>query len=631
MFSNHSQPVSVNRAFEEQARLFAESPALMFGDDAWSYRSLNHRANQIARFLLSAGIAQGARIALCLERSPELIAVLIAILKTGGVYVPLDPSYPAERLAFMLADSGASLLITQRKFAPLFGDAGFARWGGQSGVTRVLLSECQAEIEGQPGGDLELETEEGSAAYLMYTSGSTGIPKGALIPHRGILRLVKGADYVHFGSDEVFLQMAPASFDASTFEIWGAILNGSALAMMPAGVYSLAGIGAALARYRVSTLWLTAGLFHLMVEQRLEDFRPLRQLIAGGDTLSPTHVRRVLERWPKCAVVNGYGPTETTTFACCHRIALADLDQGSVPIGKPINRTTVYILDGDQKPVARGEEGEIYIGGDGVACGYVNRPELTRERFVSDPFRPGHDANEDPRLYRTGDLGRMRADGCVEFLGRLDGQLKINGFRVEPGEIEANLMRHPLVTQAAVVVRPDRAGKKRMVAYAVGTIGGAFVNGGSLRAFLATKLPAQMVPAQIVMVASLPLTANGKVDRSLLPPPSADIGGRALTYPDPADLAEEIILGAWQKALGQDEIEPDRNFFDLGGDSLRLMAVHAEIQRAWKQDFPLLKLLEYPTVRSFAVWLRGGCGNSGLIEVKRRALGQREALLNRLG
>jgi acyl carrier protein len=329
----------------------------------------------------------------------------------------------------------------------------------------------------------------------------------------------------------------------------------------------------------------------------------------------------VLARWPECAVVNGYGPTETTTFACCHKISFADLEKGSVPIGRPINKTTVYILDANRRPVEEGGQGEIYIGGDGVAAGYVNRPELTRERFVPDSFGTEDGAS----LYRTGDRGLRRADGCIEFLGRLDGQFKINGYRVEPGEVETVLLSHPAVSQAVVTVRSDSPGSKRMVAYVMARDP---VSGDDLRAFLATKLPAQMIPSQVAMVESLPLTTNGKIDRSRLPipPPGANAGARADA--SIADTVEEIVLEAWRKALGRDEIMSDRNFFDLGGDSLRLMAVHAEVQRVTEREFPLLALLEYPTVGSFTAWLRGGRGKTdpGLAQAGKRARVRREAL-----
>ncbi len=345
----------------------------------------------------------------------------------------------------------------------------------------------------------------------MYTSGSTGEPKGVNVVHRGVVRLVKGPNYASFETDDVFLQLAPAGFDASTLEIWGCLLNGGRLVVMKPGQPTLRELGEAIRSAGVTTLWLTASLFHLMVEEELESLAVVRQLLAGGDVLSPTHVRMVLKKCPGVTVINGYGPTENTTFTCCHPMkSVGIFGEGAVPIGQPISNTSVYLLDGAGQPVPAGVIGELYAGGDGLARGYWDRPALTADRFVPDPF------SGNGYLYRTGDLARRRDDGVIEFLGRRDHQVKIRGYRVELGEIEAALRSLDGVRDAVVVARdngPEQ--EKSLVAYVVGN---TEPDGSTaeIRSFLEARLPAYMVPTMIRSLESLPLTATGKVDRNLL-------------------------------------------------------------------------------------------------------------------
>ena len=303
-------------------------------------------------------------------------------------------------------------------------------------------------------------------AYIMYTSGSTGTPKGVAIPHRAVVRLVKETDYASFSPNETFLQLAPISFDASTFEIWGPLLNGGKLVVMSPALPTLEEIGRAIRDHGVTTLWLTAGLFNAMVDERLDDLRPLRQLLAGGDVLSVSHVRKALNALKNTRLINGYGPTESTTFACCHTIDANAPLESAIPIGKPIANTTAYILDSNLQPVPIGASGELCIGGDGLARGYWRREELTAEKFVADPFsrEPG------ARLYKTGDLARWRSDGVIEFLGRVDNQIKLRGFRIEPGEIEFALKQQPGVRDSVVIAREDLPGEKHLVAYVVGSV-----------------------------------------------------------------------------------------------------------------------------------------------------------------
>ncbi|HYG65328.1 MAG TPA: amino acid adenylation domain-containing protein, partial [Thermoanaerobaculia bacterium] len=453
--ADYPAEAGLHELFEEEASRAPDSVAVDSDTGSLTYGELARRARALARRLQEAGVGPESRVGVCLGRSPEMVVALLAILRSGGAYVPLDPGYPRERLDFMLRDAGVRVLVARAPLPPALPDVSQARITLIDPNARVEM----AGVAGISGGGDRL-------AYVMYTSGSTGTPKAVGVPHRAVARLVRRQNgYARFGPDEVWLQLAPVSFDASTLEIWGALLHGGRLAVAPAGVLSLEELGHTLSRHGVTSLWLTAGLFHQLVDHRLEALRPVRQLLAGGEALSVPHVRRVLEALPGTRLVNGYGPTENTTFTCCHPLAgPADLGAPlqTVPLGRPIGHTRVHILDRQDLAVPLGVAGELCTGGDGLARGYLGRPELTAAVFVPDPFgKPGE------RLYRTGDRARLLPDGRVEFLGRLDQQVKLRGFRIEPGEVEARLSQHPAILQSAVVVREDEPGDRRLVAYVV--------------------------------------------------------------------------------------------------------------------------------------------------------------------
>ncbi|HEV3052981.1 MAG TPA: amino acid adenylation domain-containing protein, partial [Longimicrobium sp.] len=449
---------TVDALFAQTAAAAPRALALAWDGGRMTYAELDERANRLAHHLRRAGVAAGTRVGVCLERGPEMVVATLAALKAGGAYVPLDPAYPAERLAFMLADTAVPVLVTESTLADRL----------PPHAARIVRVDADAAAIAAESSDAPAAwTDPEAAAYVMYTSGSTGQPKGVEVPHRAIVRLVRGQDYVSIHPSDVFLQLAPASFDAATLEVWGPLLNGARLAIHPAEQPTVESIGQALAEHGVTILWLTAGLFHLVVEERIGILRGVRQLLAGGDVLSVPHVHRVLQELPETALINGYGPTENTTFTCCHHVAEAVPEGASIPVGRPIANTYVRVLDGGMQPVPVGVPGELYAGGAGLALGYLNRPELTAEKFVADPYLPG------ARLYRTGDRVRWRADGTVEFLGRVDTQVKIRGFRIEPGEVESVLAEHPEVEEAVVVVREDAPGEKRLVGYVVAATEGA--------------------------------------------------------------------------------------------------------------------------------------------------------------
>ncbi|ACB75251.1 non-ribosomal peptide synthetase [Opitutus terrae] len=582
--------------FAEQAARTPDATAVRFGGARLSYAELDARANRLAHVLRARGVGPDQPVALCLERSLELVVALVAIVKAGGAYVGLDPEYPAARLALMLADAGVRVLVTQEALADQLTSAIAA--SGATTISPVILERAAAELAAAPGTDPGVRVTPDHLAYISYTSGSTGRPKGVAIPQRGVVRLVKNTDFAEFGPKEVFLQLAPVAFDASTLELWAPLLNGGTLVVMAPGTPTLEALGATIRTERITTLWLTAGLFHLMVDERLDDLRGVRQLLAGGDVLSVAHVRKFLREVPACRLINGYGPTENTTFTCCATLRESDLAGGSVPIGRPIANTRVYVLDAALRPVPIGMPGELFAGGDGLARGYVGRNELMAEKFVADPF------SSDPRarLYRTGDRVRWRNDGTLEFLGRQDQQVKIRGYRVEPAEAEAALTAEPGVRAAVVVVR-EHAGHKRLIGYAVadGT------SGDTLRTRLQARLPEYLVPAVVVTLEALPLTPNGKVDRAALPEPDTSA---VQTTDAPRTPAEEVMTLLWARVLGVERVGVEDNFFAIGGHSLLATQLVTRIREAFGVELPLRAVFEAPTVRALAQRMTAG-GQAG--------------------
>ena len=582
----------VHELFEAQAERTPEAVALEYAGERVSYRELNARANRLARRLRALGVEADARVGLCVERSIEMVVALLGILKAGAAYVPLDPAQPLARLLFMVEDTQAQLILSVESLEGVL---------PACGVPVVMLDADRREIEAAPEGNLSPPLAADNLAYVTYTSGSTGEPKGVAVTHRGVVRLVKENDYARFAEDEVFLQLAPLAFDASTFEIWGALLNGARLVQMPAGQSSLAEIGAVVGARGVTTLWLTAGLFHLMVDEQLEDLKSLRQLLAGGDVLSVTHARKFLdESGGRCALINGYGPTEGTTFTCCRRLEAGDLLGATVPIGQPIANTQVYILDRHLRPVPPGASGELYIGGDGLARGYLNRPAQTAERFVPDPLgvEPG------ARLYRTGDLALLRPDGNLAFLGRRDYQLKVRGFRIEPGEIETALERHPAVREAVVVADGEAAQDKRLIAYVVGE-GSEAPNAERLSEFLKTRLPDYMLPSSFVCLERLPLTPNGKIDRRSLPAADDARTARVEGRVAPRTPVEELLTRVWAELLKVEAVGPHEDFFELGGHSLLATQLVSRVRRHFGVELPLGSFFEAPTVAAQAALVEG--------------------------
>ena len=576
--------------FEAQAAARPDAVALTFGETELTYAELNARANRLAHHLRSLGVGPDVLVGLCAERSVEMVVALVGVLKAGGAYLALDAEYPPERLRLMLEDAGVGVVLTQQRLLDAL---------PETDAEVICLDAESGEGFGADERNLHVEVSPDNLAYVAYTSGSTGRPKGVAVTHRNVARLVRRNWFARVDEREVFLQFAPVAFDASTFEIWGALLNGARLAVMPPGVPSLEELGGALGRYGVTTLWLTAGLFHLMVDERLEDLKGVRQLLAGGDVLSVAHVRRFLRAAGEgSTLVNGYGPTENTTFTCCHVMRAGDREEiaNSVPLGRPIANTQVYILDASLQPAAVGTLGELYAGGDGLARGYVGRPGPTAEKFIPDPFSAAPGA----RLYKTGDLARFLADGRVEFLGRRDEQVKVRGFRIELGEIEAALSVHEGVGACVVVANGEAGEEKRLAAYVVPSGERHSATTAEWREHLRARLPEYMVPSFFVTLDELPLTANGKVDRRALPSPSEEALASAQEFVAPRTTTEELLAGFWCELLGARRVGRHDNFFELGGHSLTATQVMTRVRTTFNVEIPLRRLFEAPTVSELA-------------------------------
>ncbi|WP_310482214.1 polyketide synthase, partial [Chamaesiphon sp. VAR_48_metabat_403] len=582
----------IHQIFERQVAERGDAIALVYQQQQLTYTQLNRQANQLAHHLISLGIQPEDLVAIALDRSLDTIITILAILKAGGGYLPLDSSQPLARLAFIIENAGVSRLITKTALLNRL----------PAHTAQIIdLDTAAVEIADRPTTNPQLVLAADNLAYVMYTSGSTGNPKGVCIPHRGVVRLVKSTNYLDFSPQQVFLQLAPLGFDASTFEIWGSLLNGAKLVLFPAEKPSLAQLGEIVSSEGITTLLLTTGLFHLMVDERLADLKPLRQLLAGGDVLSVPHVQKVLSVLTDCQLINAYGPTENTTIACCYQISRTDPDLKSIPIGKPISNTQVYILDADLQPVPIGVEGELHIGGDGLARGYLHRPDLDAQKFIAHPLA------EVGRLYKTGDRARYLPDGNIEFLGRIDNQVKIRGFRIELGEVEATLAMHPSVREAIAILREDRPGDKRLVAYVVpDPISPVEIS--QLRNDLQQQLPEYAIPAAFVYVAAMPLTANGKVDRKALPLP--DLVNSRSAKIDIDNRIERVLMEIWQEILRIETIDLDDNFFDLGGNSLLGLQAIERIQQRCDLKLSVVRLYQYATIRSMARYVAESLGGN---------------------
>lgn len=588
--SSYPANVCIHQLFEAQVRQRHKAIALQFGDRQFTYQELNQGSNQLARYLLMLGISSEMPVGICLERSAVAIAAMLAVLKAGGVYVPLDPSYPPERLHFMLEDAPIAVVLTQKDWADLF----------QTGKTTVICLEQEWDAIAQESDEnLSTPCTADQLAYIIYTSGSTGTPKGVMVPHRGVNRLVCETNYVQIESSDRVAQVANLAFDAATFEVWGALLNGAQLIEISRETtLSPTDFVTELQQQQISILFLTTALFNQTISQIPAAFRSLKYLLFGGEMVNVDRVRSVLQQGKPQHLIHVYGPTENTTFSTWYEVQDVPENATTIPIGRAIANTQVYLLDANLNPVPAGVSGEIYLGGDGLAQGYLNRPELTAEQFVDSPFWGNGKESPTPLLYKTGDRALYRPDGNLEFLGRTDHQIKIRGFRVELGEIETVIAQHPTVQTAVVVVREVDA-YRFFVAYVVPKAS-AIPTERDLRAFLKTKLPAYMLPAAFVVLDTLPLTVNGKVDQKALPSPNLTVMRETSPPIAPTTSLEASLVQLWTQLLGREQVGIDDNFFELGGHSLLATQLVSRIRDRFQVELPLRSVFETPTITELA-------------------------------
>jgi amino acid adenylation domain-containing protein len=591
---------SVHELFEEQAARTPEAIAVAGTGQQITYAELNSRANQLAHYLRRRGVGAEVAVGVFLERSVDSVAGLLGVLKAGGVYVPLDPAYPLERLSFMMEDSATEVLLTQKRFTEGIPSSA-------AGVEVICLDRDIDTLAQESTANLPGRARENNLAYVIYTSGSTGIPKGTSITNGALTNYcVHQARLFDLGPSDRVLQFSSLTFDVSFEEILPPLISGSRLVLRDNEIWSAAEFYQKIAEHRLTMLDLPTAYWHLLVQEWVK--RPdlnlheqLKVVVVGGEAILPDTVNL----WQQTTLnsvrlLQAYGPTETTIASTIFEIAPRTPDGASllrVPIGRPIPNTTVYILDHGGRPTAVGVPGELCIGGTYLARGYLNRPDQTAQKFVPNPF----DGQPGARLYRTGDLARYLPDGNIEFQGRADDQVKIRGFRVELGEIEAALNQHPALREAALVINADERGDKHLVAYVV-ALSKQTPTHFELRNYLKERLPAYMLPSAFVTLDELPLSPSGKVNRNALPAPEIERLNE-VDFVAPSTPIEELITGIWSQALKIEQVGINDNFFDLGGHSLLLVKVHARLCRELEKQLPLMRLFQYPTIRTLAEFL----------------------------
>ncbi|MCM3016075.1 non-ribosomal plipastatin synthetase PpsC [Bacillus subtilis] len=569
---------TISRLFEMQAEQTPNAVAIVSDTQVFTYEDLNSWANQIASVLQIKGVGPDSVVALLTGRTPELIAGMLGILKAGGAYLPIASDLPVERIAYMLSDSGAALLLQSEKTEKQLLD---------SECEQIIIEDIQKQGETK---NVDSSAGSHSLAYIIYTSGSTGKPKGVMIEQRSVIRLVKNSNYITFTPEDRLLMTSSIGFDVGSFEIFGPLLNGAALHLSDQQTFL---DSQQLKRYiehqGITTIWLTSSLFNHLTEQNEQTFSQLKHLIIGGEALSPSHVNRIRNVCPEVSIWNGYGPTENTTFSTC--LHIQKTYELSIPIGRPVGNSTAYILNqwGVLQPV--GAVGELCVGGDGVARGYLGRPDLTKEKFVPHPFAPGD------RLYRTGDLARWLPDGTIEYVGRIDDQVKVRGYRVELGEIESALRQIDGVKEAAVLARRAQTGSKELFGYISVKAG---TNAEQVRSLLARSLPNYMIPAYIIEMETLPLTSNGKLNRKQLPEPNFT---SKQTYAPPRNDLEDQLVLIWQEVLGIQRIGIEDSFFELGGDSIKALQVSARLGR-YGLSLQVSDLFRHPKIKDLSPFIR---------------------------
>jgi len=607
----HSETETIPALFAAQVRERPDAMAVVDGERSVTYAQLDARARALARRLRDLGVAEGARVGVCAERSIEEIVAFVGALQAGCVYVPLDPSHPSERLAAILRDAGAAAIVvtpSARRALP------------EAGARPVIVLDSTSAAIDNASSAVETTSRAEDPAYILYTSATTGESKGVIVPQRAVARLVRDTDYLQLSAADAVAHLSNPAFDAAVFEIWSALLNGARLVVIPReAVLSRPALAADLERHGVTMFLLTTALFNLVARDMPQTFTD-RVVFFGGETVEPRWVAAALAAGRPKRLLHVYGPTEATTFVTWQEVRSVDPEARTVPIGRPISSAEVYVLDRHREPVAPGVPGEIYIGGPGLAKGYLGRPYLTAEYFIAHPFarEPG------ARLYRTGDLARYDDAGVIEFLGRADRQVKIRGHRIEPTQVEAALRALPQIRDAVVAVRGDTSETRRLVAYVVVAAGNEPAQADVSRGLRRT-LPDYMVPAAIVMLPAFPLTANGKIDRNALPDPDVLAARRTGAHAAPWDPLEHLIAQIWERLLGVRDVGVHDNFFDLGGHSLLAAQMVDEVARETGVNVPLTTLFTEATIAHLALALRGDAAAAAPV-VAVRAEGTRPPL-----
>ncbi len=581
---------SIIRHFENQADQTPDHPALVFKGATISYAELDKRSTQLARLLMEKGIRIGDKVGILSSRGFDMMVSIFAVLKSGAIYVPLNTAYPSERLQYILKDAAISFILC--------GDEKLAEKSGLSGVERINPDQAAAYEANRIGLYPGLE----AGAYVMYTSGTTGEPKGILVNQQNILKLAFETNDIAIHAGDRVLQWSNFSFDGSTYDIYNSLLNGASLYLIgEEDAPDAKKLSALIRENKITLIFITTALFNAFVDHDLSDLKSLRKILFGGELVSISHVKKALEVLGAGKIVHMYGPTETTVYATCYPIK--DMESGKAPIGRPLSNTTAYVLNDAGQPAGIGVIGEIFIGGDGVSLGYLNQEKLNAEKFIDNPFS----AEQPSKLYKTGDLARVLADGNIEFIGRKDTQVKIRGYRIELGEIEAVMRQCPKVNQGVVVVREDSTGTRQLVAYVVPE--GPF-DKESIQAFLRTKLPEYMTPSLMMPLEQLPLNPNGKIDKKALPEWDAAFAS-AKTHISPKTEKEKLIAGIWSDLLQIEKISVQDNFFELGGHSLLAMRMISNIRKMLHHDLSVRDVFLHPTIESLALHLE----NAGHTEI----------------
>ncbi len=601
----------VPRYFQMRVMATPGSCALRSRAGRMTYAGLDASSDCLAHRLVASDFAKGDLAGVLLGRSAAAIISFLGVLKAGGAFVPLDPASPPGVLLGVLRRHNIRYILSDGETLCRFPEVAQA-------ATVIVLGALEAEGTASPASP-RVTISGSDPACIVFTSGSTGEPKGAVIPHRAIVRLVKKPGYMEFSQDQIFLQASPMTFDASLFEIWGALLNGAELVIPDPGLLTLETIGASIEEQGVTTLFLTSGLFNLMIDQRPGALRKLRYLLSGGDVMSPPHVAKAVRLLKQGQFISVYGPTENTTFTTTFAAPQDFAWHTAVPIGRPVAGTVLRILGENRQPVPEGLPGELYVGGTGLALGYLDAPHLTQQKFIEDPSDPGQ------RLYRTGDLVRRDKHGVLHFLGRIDNQIKINGNRVEPEHVEAVLRRHLPVTDIAAVACMTGSGAKHLAAFVVPRRG-APLSQSALREIASRCLAPHLVPSRFETIDAFPLTATGKIDRlALARLAAAAREKKALSPVASASVAESMLIEVWRKHLQLETVDIDQNFFDLGGTSLQLVGIHAELEQLFPGELSIQDLFDLPTIKLVSARLAGAKKADAIAQAGDRAALQRRA------